>query len=342
VTAVDASAPTFLTIWPDGNRPLASNLNPFPGEPPTPNAVSTSLSPSGTFNIYNLAGSVDVIVDVSGYYTPTSLLTLAAEIGAVQDSAITTLDRLDAAETENASLRADLQALQAKVSVLEAVTASMSLETVDGQPVVRFTGVNVQIVDGQDPFTDGPVNGRGNLIIGYNELGSDTRTGSHNLVVGPYHTYTSYAGFVTGYNNNVTAGYASVTGGLYNTASNFEATVSGGYNNTASGEWSTVSGGYNNTASGGNATVSGGDSNIASGGGATVSSGFTNTADGVGATVSGGSYNTASGTAASVAGGTNNHADGDNDTVIGGDDLTCSVALNAVVCGEGSVAPADS
>lgn len=69
VTAVDASAPTFLTVWPDGDdRPEASSLNPQPGQPPTPNAVTTELSGAGRFAMFNLQGVVDVIVDVNGYY----------------------------------------------------------------------------------------------------------------------------------------------------------------------------------------------------------------------------------------------------------------------------------
>jgi hypothetical protein len=77
VTAIDATTSTFLTIWPDGARPLASSLDPSPGEPPTPNAVSTDLSDAGNFNIYNLTGNVNVIVDVNGYYTRASLTELA-------------------------------------------------------------------------------------------------------------------------------------------------------------------------------------------------------------------------------------------------------------------------
>jgi len=44
--------------------------------------------------------------------------------------------------------------------------------------------------------TEGMINGLGNLIVGYNEdVGSNaTRTGSHNLVVGIEHSYSSYAG----------------------------------------------------------------------------------------------------------------------------------------------------
>jgi hypothetical protein len=69
VTALNATAPTFLTIFPsDQPRPTASNLNPSPGAPPTPNAVVTDLSPGFKFDVYNAFGSVDVIVDIAGYY----------------------------------------------------------------------------------------------------------------------------------------------------------------------------------------------------------------------------------------------------------------------------------
>ena len=69
VTAVDPSAPTFLTLFPEGTTlPLASHLNPTPGQPPTPNAVNVDLSSSGEFSIYNLAGNVHIAIDVVGIY----------------------------------------------------------------------------------------------------------------------------------------------------------------------------------------------------------------------------------------------------------------------------------
>lgn len=69
VTAVRPSQRTNLRIFPDANNvPLASNLNPEPGQPPTPNAVTTLLDPAGTFSIFNEAGSVDLVIDVNGYY----------------------------------------------------------------------------------------------------------------------------------------------------------------------------------------------------------------------------------------------------------------------------------
>ena len=70
VTAVDATLPTFLTVWASGDaQPDSSSLNPVPGQPPTPNAVTTGLSASGQFDIFNLQGTVDVIGDITGYYT---------------------------------------------------------------------------------------------------------------------------------------------------------------------------------------------------------------------------------------------------------------------------------
>ena len=69
VTAVDATLPTFLTLFPaDSTRPNASHLNPTPGQPPTPNAVNVDLDASGEFFVYNRFGAVHVIIDVVGYY----------------------------------------------------------------------------------------------------------------------------------------------------------------------------------------------------------------------------------------------------------------------------------
>lgn len=69
VTAVGATVATYLTLFPAGGaQPLASNLNPAPGQPPTPNSVTVTLAADGNFSIYNLTGTVDVIIDVVGYY----------------------------------------------------------------------------------------------------------------------------------------------------------------------------------------------------------------------------------------------------------------------------------
>ncbi len=69
VTAVGATAPTFLRLWPaNESQPATSNLNPVPGQPPTPNAVNVGLSPAGEFKVSNRFGTVSVIIDVVGVY----------------------------------------------------------------------------------------------------------------------------------------------------------------------------------------------------------------------------------------------------------------------------------
>jgi hypothetical protein len=87
VTVTNTSAAGFLTVWPDGSAlPFASDLNWTAGGT-VPNLVVVALGPTGVIDIYNLAGSTDVIVDVVGYYVgpalppgppPTHFGTLAA------------------------------------------------------------------------------------------------------------------------------------------------------------------------------------------------------------------------------------------------------------------------
>ncbi len=69
MTALGATETTFWTVWGDGAQPNASSLNPEPGQPPTPNAVTTDLTATGQFNVFNAFGTVDAIVDITGYYT---------------------------------------------------------------------------------------------------------------------------------------------------------------------------------------------------------------------------------------------------------------------------------
>jgi hypothetical protein len=73
-------------------------------------------------------------------------------------------------------------------------------------------------------------NGRGNLIVGYNEErggGQDIRTGSHKVVLGRQNSFSSFEGLVVGTFNEISGVFASVYGGLSNTASGDTASVSG-------------------------------------------------------------------------------------------------------------------
>ena len=209
---------------------------------------------------------------------------------------------------------------------------------------IAFVEVNVQIVNGLGATNGAPdaplsvdptvtrVNGLGNLIVGYNE-GADAglnRTGSHNIIVGTLHQYSSFGGLVVGSSNKISGVYSSISGGLNITASGDHSSVSGGHNNTAGGHFSSVSGGENNNAGGDHSTVSGGHNNTASGDFSSVSGGTMNMASGSWSAVSGGQRNMASGDHSSVSGGMNNTvtATGTQGTVSGG----CSVTVNTA-CG---------
>ena len=73
VTTVNPTAGSYLTVFPaDATRPNSSNLNWTAPSPPVPNQVTVGLSSSGEIKVFNLTGTIDVIIDVVGYYVPES------------------------------------------------------------------------------------------------------------------------------------------------------------------------------------------------------------------------------------------------------------------------------
>ena len=192
---------------------------------------------------------------------------------------------------------------------------------------ITFTGCNVNINNGGAKTAT--ANGLGNLVLGYNEVSADTtalRTGSHNLVVGPQHEYTSWGGIVAGYDNTISAAYGSVLGGRANTVSSSASygAILGGSTNSVSGTYATVAGGANNVASGSKATVSGGNTNTASGSSSAVRGGSINFASGGQSLVAGGTDNEASGSASAILGGVTNQAAAYGSAAVGGTDNTIS------------------
>jgi hypothetical protein len=168
-------------------------------------------------------------------------------------------------------------------------SSEIQIGSFDGT-TLQFSGINVQVVSGSGA-TDGALNGKGNLIVGYNKSSfGQTRTGSNNLVVGDEHEYTSSGGLVAGFENTISGEWASVSGGEFSLASGPESSVSGGQGNTASNQGASVSGGFGNTASGLLASLSGGSNNTASGMIASVSGGGGNTASGDQSSISGGQF----------------------------------------------------
>ena len=166
-----------------------------------------------------------------------------------------------------AELEAQVEVLAAALQEAQEILQYVRVETEEVRGVTGphwiFEGVNVHVRSGSRETSDGcrscdpdypnceSLTGLGNLIVGYNEAlppagptPRNIRTGSHNLVVGREHTYSSFAGLVAGKSNTITGA---------------EASVSGGTDSRASGPFSSVSGGHANKASGAAASVSGGD-----------------------------------------------------------------------------------
>jgi len=200
--------------------------------------------------------------------------------------------------------------------------------SLEGDGVVRFTGVDVQIVSGAGA-TEAPPNGKGNLIMGYDEgryhdddgrasrpcfadadcaidggpCDFSGKTGSHNLVIGVGHQYSSVGSLVAGRLNDVVAPGTSVTGGTDNRAERAGASVNGGIENVASGLAAAVAGGRGSHARGDISAVAGGLENLAAGTWAVVVGGHDNAAFESGSVIVGGESNVAGAFASVLVGG---------------------------------------
>ncbi|MGA9112371.1 MAG: hypothetical protein WB802_01045, partial [Candidatus Dormiibacterota bacterium] len=72
VTAIGGSASTYLTVFPAGSAPPnASNLN-VTANLNQANLVVVALGTGGQVGIYNSAGTINVAVDVEGYFAAAS------------------------------------------------------------------------------------------------------------------------------------------------------------------------------------------------------------------------------------------------------------------------------
>ncbi len=242
------------------------------------------------------AGTVSfTILEPRQHITPTPYAMHAFSIadgGEIEDNVTESLNdlenRIEALETVNADLQDRLDELE---ELLAGVTRQDDFEGLEGYDTLRFSGMNVQIVNGTGT-TGGDTNGLGNLIVGYNELrvaGFDDRSGSHYAVIGRGNNYTSFGGIVAGSGNTVSGSYSSVTGGHLNTASGLNSSVSGGYTSKAIGYASSVSGGSYNEAIASNSSVTGGYFNKAYGACASISGGSSNIANNDYASILGGS-----------------------------------------------------
>lgn len=252
-------------------------------------------------------------------------------------------------------LQARILQLEAAVAALEDALATNTVLNLDGYlhldttdpetPTARFTGVNVQVVNGLGATNS--VNGVGNVIIGYDESyendsfydtaicshgfyqtqeecemadevwALEHKSGSHNLVIGPGHRYSQFGGLIAGELNGANRHSASVTAGSENLASGFGASITGGTRNKAIGTKSVVSGGIMNVA------------------GAFTYIDESKVIDGFYSVVGGGSLNVAGGDTTVVSGGYDNFACAYDSVIVGGSDNSnnCEDAIGSVVVG---------
>ena len=81
VTATDALAPGFVTVWPAGGAvPQVSNINLDHAGQTRPNQVIVRLGDAGAFSLYTSGGS-HFVVDVVGYFTATGSAVAASKSG---------------------------------------------------------------------------------------------------------------------------------------------------------------------------------------------------------------------------------------------------------------------
>ena len=210
-------------------------------------AVSLGAAAQSTITYpYNPDGNADALIGVTdlqdmlsvygGAFSPSEIQIDGVGLGEVLTQLLTTQAELLTTQTE----------LQQTIAEQQAYIAQLQQHVSVSDETVLISGANLQVVSGEGN-TDAPVNGTGNIIIGYDEdsfSGTSDKSGSHNLVVGYGHTYSSFGGIVVGYNNSITGHFSSVSGGIDNTASGYYSSVLGGYDNTAFGDYSSVSGGF--------------------------------------------------------------------------------------------------
>ncbi len=335
LTGLDASAPTFVAIWPAGaTNPGTSALNLLPGQTATPNKIDVQLSADGAVTLYNAFGSVHLIGDVMGYYTDGNLTDLHARVatleavvpgeGGVPQSVLDRLDALEAdvadlqaanaeletanaelqtanaeLETANAELQTDVDSLMTRVGTLEANEALVEDEFVDlGDRVDALEELTGDMsVEMQDGVRTIRFEGVNVQIVNGSGTTSGTPNGSGNLIVGYNAQRSGTAADRSGSHN-------LVVGDRHEYVSYGGAVM--GYENSVWGPSNSVLGGWRNVAGlGSYATVSGGSLNEATGNYTSISGGYGGSATANHASINGGWSNTAQGVYSSILGGRN-------------------------------------
>ena len=146
VTALNATQNTNLRFWATGTtKPTTANLNPSANAAPIGNAVTTGLSNTGQFDVYNFQGNIQIVIDVLGYYTDhnhddryyTKAQTNSALAGKANTTDVYTKAESDAAKTQRMTISA-----AAFQPTSEAITG-FKIDNIYGTYVTSATTANV-------------------------------------------------------------------------------------------------------------------------------------------------------------------------------------------------------
>ena len=278
------------------------------------NASAAGVTIPTTFVANTAAKAAEVNANFSAVKTAVDdndsrIAALETAVATLQQTVTTQATAISNQATEIASLQSTVVSQDSRIAALESTVSThtgqiaginhsstmelapyLTVDTISDSrgPLVRFSGVNLQLVNGTGSTQS--ANGRGNLILGYDLVRNDgqyfcskgvytdqvscendygtwavsLKSGSHNLVMGDYDNYSQYGSLVSGNFNTINGYYSVAIGGALNIAGNY-GTVFGGTQNTARGSGANVIGGMNNTASGELSSITGGRNNTASG-----------------------------------------------------------------------------
>lgn len=69
VTALDGTASSFVAVSPGetATRPIVRDVSWSAGQQPASRTIDVELGPAGDVQVYNAAGTVDIVIDVVGY-----------------------------------------------------------------------------------------------------------------------------------------------------------------------------------------------------------------------------------------------------------------------------------
>ncbi len=179
VTAVSVSANTYLTVWQAGTtRPTASSVNAVPGEQATSNLVTVGVGTAGQVTLFNLAGTVEVVVDLLGSFagvTPSGAA-VACPAGAAPSGGATAFVREAALQNAVGADRAAVWVCRVPTATVDAEYLSFGPQRLQVTPQSAAAVANTSV----SPYFASISKGRYTIsfeAVGYIDLANDEGPG---------------------------------------------------------------------------------------------------------------------------------------------------------------------